>query len=147
MALYFIRKLLDRKLLKITNETFHRILLTAIVISAKCCTDFFLSNEFYAKVGGVCVKELNVLEEEMLKLLEWECFVGEDEYGKEVEGWVVGVVMKEGGSELREFMGKWGFGEEVDGGGGGRGVGHDVLLTSPCSSTQSSPRGSPGGAR
>jgi len=39
-------------------------------------------NRFYAKVGGIGFEEMNKLEAEFLKLLNWKVFVGVDEYDR-----------------------------------------------------------------
>ncbi|GME89755.1 unnamed protein product, partial [Ambrosiozyma monospora] len=50
----------------INSLTVHRFLLTATTVAAKALCDSFCSNTHYAKVGGVNVMELNLLEAEFL---------------------------------------------------------------------------------
>lgn len=52
-----------------------RLLLTALMIGAKFLDDRFLSNRFYAEVGGVTLQELNAMEVAMLKRLGWRATV------------------------------------------------------------------------
>lgn len=59
----------------------HRLLLVSTVVAAKFYDDTFYSNAFYAKVGGVNLKELNGLEFRFLQLLGWKCHVHPEEYG------------------------------------------------------------------
>ena len=49
----------------------HRFLITAATVAAKGLGDSFWTNSTYARVGGVSVKELALLELELLKRLEW----------------------------------------------------------------------------
>mmetsp|Transcript_21138 Transcript_21138/g.27431 ORF Transcript_21138/g.27431 Transcript_21138/m.27431 type:complete len:276 (-) Transcript_21138:265-1092(-) len=49
----------------------HRILLATIVVSCKFLEDECYKNDFFAKVGGVSLHELNSLELEVLKLMKF----------------------------------------------------------------------------
>lgn len=51
----------------LNSLTVHRFLLTATTIASKALCDSFCSNQHYAKVGGVNIIELNLLEVEFLK--------------------------------------------------------------------------------
>ena len=55
----------------ISSLTVHRFLITAATVAAKGLGDSFWTNSTYARVGGVSVKELALLELELLKRLEW----------------------------------------------------------------------------
>ncbi|KAG7809312.1 hypothetical protein KL921_003309 [Ogataea angusta] len=50
----------------VNSLTVHRFLLTATTVASKALCDSFCSNSHYAKVGGVNLMELNVLETEFL---------------------------------------------------------------------------------
>lgn len=52
----------------LNSLTVHRFLLTATTIASKALCDSFCSNQHYAKVGGVNIIELNLLE---VEFLEW----------------------------------------------------------------------------
>jgi len=58
----------------------HRLLITSILLAAKFQDDVFYTNTFYAKVGGLKLNELNVLEQRMLGLLDYRLFVPPSEY-------------------------------------------------------------------
>ncbi|KAJ3361102.1 hypothetical protein GGF32_007789 [Allomyces javanicus] len=53
-----------------TNNV-HRLLITAIMVATKFHSDVFFTNVHYAKVGGVTVAELNMLELEFLFINEF----------------------------------------------------------------------------
>lgn len=51
--------------------TVHRYLIASATITCKGLSDAFLKNDVYAKVGGVQVRELAILELELLWRLNW----------------------------------------------------------------------------
>lgn len=55
----------------ISSLTVHRFLITAATVAAKGLSDSFWTNSLYARVGGVSVRELALLELEFLRKLEW----------------------------------------------------------------------------
>ena len=55
----------------ITSLTAHRFIITAIVIACKTISDTYSTNSFYARVGGLPLGELNLLELEMITVLDW----------------------------------------------------------------------------
>lgn len=57
--------------LAINLGTIHRFLISSICLSSKSHGDSFYSNSYYAKVGGISLPELNKLELELAKLLDW----------------------------------------------------------------------------
>ena len=59
----------------LSSLTCHRFVITSICVSSKCLCDAFHSNSVYAKVGGIPVTELNVLEREFLRMINWNLTV------------------------------------------------------------------------
>jgi hypothetical protein len=55
----------------ISSLTVHRFLITAATVAAKGLSDSFWTNSLYARVGGVSVRELALLELEFLRRLDW----------------------------------------------------------------------------
>ena len=55
----------------ITSLTVHRFLIASGTVASKGLSDSFWTNKTYARVGGVSVKELALLELEFLTRLEW----------------------------------------------------------------------------
>lgn len=55
----------------ISSLTVHRFLISAATVAAKGLSDSFWTNNTYARVGGVSVKELALLELEFLEKMEW----------------------------------------------------------------------------
>ncbi|KAG8526320.1 uncharacterized protein KY384_000313 [Bacidia gigantensis] len=55
----------------ISSLTVHRFLITAATVASKGLSDSFWTNNTYARVGGVSLKELALLELEFLWRVEW----------------------------------------------------------------------------
>lgn len=81
MALLYIDRLIKRRpLVVVSRLSCHRLILTSIVLAVKFHDDTYYSNAFYAKVGGVQLKEFNSLERKFLQLIEWKLHVDAEEY-------------------------------------------------------------------
>lgn len=59
----------------VTSLTVHRLVITAVMLAAKLMDDKYYSNAFYAKIGGVSTSDLNHMELEMLRMLDYRTFV------------------------------------------------------------------------
>eukprot|EP01059_Diplonema_ambulator_P007861 TRINITY_DN17382_c0_g1_i1.p1 TRINITY_DN17382_c0_g1~~TRINITY_DN17382_c0_g1_i1.p1 ORF type:complete len:211 (+),score=56.49 TRINITY_DN17382_c0_g1_i1:36-635(+) len=69
-------------LLYLTSFNVHRLLATAVVVTAKMRDDCYYSNKYYSGVAGIRLSELNYLELHFLLLLDFELHVGLDEFCK-----------------------------------------------------------------
>lgn len=56
----------------INTLTIHRFLITAATVAAKGLSDSFWNNSTYARVGGVRLAELKLLELEFLYRVDWK---------------------------------------------------------------------------
>lgn len=63
----------------------HKLLMTAILISVKCCDDEYYKQSYYAKVAGLKLKELNALEVSFLENLNFSTFVSPEEFNTYAE--------------------------------------------------------------
>lgn len=63
----------------VTNLTVHRFLISAVTVASKGLSDSFWTNKTYAKVGGVSVAELSMLELELLFGVDWRIVPTEEE--------------------------------------------------------------------
>ncbi|CAA0820341.1 Cyclin-U4-1 [Striga hermonthica] len=52
--------------LKIDSLNVHRLLITSVMISAKFMDEMYYNNAYYAKVGGMSTREMNILEVDFL---------------------------------------------------------------------------------
>ncbi|KZT41521.1 cyclin-domain-containing protein, partial [Sistotremastrum suecicum HHB10207 ss-3] len=72
ITLYYIDQICSRqRTFTLSSLTVHRFLITSIAVSSKAFCDAFYTNRHYARVGGIRVAELNVLEMEFLALIDW----------------------------------------------------------------------------
>mmetsp|Transcript_13879 Transcript_13879/g.22654 ORF Transcript_13879/g.22654 Transcript_13879/m.22654 type:complete len:274 (-) Transcript_13879:868-1689(-) len=86
-AMVFIDRILnensDRLVLKTINV--HRLVVTCMLVASKFCEDEPLNNEFWARVGGLPLKDLNACEVEVCNLLNYNLRVSEESYVKVVQ--------------------------------------------------------------
>ncbi|KAF4706577.1 mitochondrial peripheral inner membrane protein [Perkinsus olseni] len=82
IALIYIDRLLKTQgpNFVVTMCAIHRVILTSVVLAAKFFDDRYYSNRFYAAVGGVRTKELNALETDFLRLINWNLHTFPEEY-------------------------------------------------------------------
>lgn len=72
ITLHYIDQICARSpLFTLSSLTCHRFVITSIAVSSKALCDVFCTNNVYAKVGGIPVQELNLLEREFLRMIEW----------------------------------------------------------------------------
>lgn len=55
----------------VSSLTVHRFLITSVTVGSKALCDSYCTNSHYAKVGGISTQELNTLETEFLRLIDW----------------------------------------------------------------------------
>lgn len=79
-ALIYLDRYITQSGIPITLFEIHRILAVSCMISAKFLKDNYLDNELYAKVAGVSLKEINILEAEFLKVLDFKVFITVAQY-------------------------------------------------------------------
>ncbi|XWS36999.1 hypothetical protein CRYUN_Cryun19dG0005600 [Craigia yunnanensis] len=63
---YLDRFLQMQPSLPINSFNVHRLLITSVLISAKFMDDIYYNNAYYAKVGGISIVEMNLLEVDFL---------------------------------------------------------------------------------
>jgi hypothetical protein len=59
----------------ISSLTVHRFVIAGVACGSKALCDSFCTNSRYARVGGVTVAEMNLLEREFLVALDWRLSV------------------------------------------------------------------------
>lgn len=65
--------------LRIDSFNIHRLIISGVMVSSKLFSDVFFTNTRYAKVGGLPVSELNILELEFLSSNDFALFVSLEE--------------------------------------------------------------------
>ena len=90
MVLIFIDRVCESSNLQLSSINIHRLILASTVLSLKNNEDDYYSNEYYAKVGGISLDELNYLEYSMIMLLDFNMFIDEEtyfNYESSLQGW------------------------------------------------------------
>ena len=77
ISLVYIDKICENSNLQLTVFNIHRLVFACLIVAIKYNEDDYYSNEYYAKVGGITLKELNILEYNILILLDFNVFVDE----------------------------------------------------------------------
>lgn len=72
LALIFIDRVTQKQGVRANSHNIHRLFLAAILISAKLLDDSTYNNKYYSHVGGITIKELNILECKLLTLLNYD---------------------------------------------------------------------------
>jgi hypothetical protein len=67
------------------HRSFHRFYITSILIATKYIDDYYLSNKYYARIAGVPVRELNLLESKFLSYIQYDLYVSDEEFNKYLE--------------------------------------------------------------
>jgi len=83
---YVVANILIERLIKLNPDLFitplniHRLLVTAITLTEKILNDFYWRNTDYAIVGAITNEELNVLEAEFIKGIDYDLKIEKEEY-------------------------------------------------------------------
>ena len=75
IMLIYLDRLVSEYEMNITYKNVHRLLLTATVVAIKFNEDHFYSNDFYAKIGGITLQEMNQMEQYFCSKMEFNFFV------------------------------------------------------------------------
>ncbi|KAF7977764.1 hypothetical protein HWV62_2866 [Athelia sp. TMB] len=72
LTLHYIDQICTRMpLFTLSSLTCHRFIIAAVTVASKGLCDTFCTNNLYAKVGGISITELNMLEREFLLAIDW----------------------------------------------------------------------------
>ncbi|CAD8187352.1 unnamed protein product [Paramecium octaurelia] len=81
LALIYIDRVQERNQDVVINSyCVHRFLLACLLMSIKYNDDDYYKNDYYSRVGGITLQELNTLEQELLTLLDYQLFVSQNQY-------------------------------------------------------------------
>lgn len=76
----FLKRLRDHAGPSFINPfTVHRIVITGLLIAAKYHDDIYFNNKYYARVGGISLREMNMLELEFLARIQFNLFLSQEE--------------------------------------------------------------------
>ena len=80
LSLIYIDRILNATDIELNYYDVHKLVFTAIIIAIKYNQDVIYNNSFYAKIGGISGKDLNKLEYHFLLLVNFNLFVGNEEF-------------------------------------------------------------------
>jgi len=81
LALIYIDRLIRSNGSFLVNSyNVHRMIITSVMIAAKFFDDQYYNNAFFGRVGGVSIKEINLLESEFLLMINFNLYVESDLY-------------------------------------------------------------------
>jgi hypothetical protein len=81
----FAIEYLERSCADITPRSIHRYFLAAFLIGIKYSFDYYLSNTYWAGVGGIRLQELNTLEMDFCGQLNWDFTVAPEVFQSQFE--------------------------------------------------------------
>lgn len=83
IALIYIDRIIQNNADFILNSlSVHRMLITSVMVATKFLDDETFNNQYYAKVGGLQVSELNALERLFLRLIRFDLPVPDELYDR-----------------------------------------------------------------
>ncbi|GLJ18719.1 hypothetical protein SUGI_0333980 [Cryptomeria japonica] len=68
---YIDRLILSNPNFRLTTHNMHMLTLTSLMVATKFLDDEHYSNEYFAKVGGLTLREMNILEVEFLFMMRF----------------------------------------------------------------------------
>ena len=61
---------------------YNSLVMATLIVSIKFNDDVFFNNEFYSKVAGISCLEINNLEKEFLKMIDFNIHIEDEEFEK-----------------------------------------------------------------
>ncbi|XP_057869226.1 cyclin-U2-1 [Cryptomeria japonica] len=68
---YIDRLILSNPNFRLTSLNIHRLTITTVMVATKFLDDLHYNNDYFAKVGGLTLREMNILEVEFLFMLRF----------------------------------------------------------------------------
>ncbi|GLJ18716.1 hypothetical protein SUGI_0333930 [Cryptomeria japonica] len=68
---YIDRLILNNPNFRLTSLNIHRLTITTVMVATKFLDDLHYSNDYFAKVGGLTLREMNILEVEFLFMMRF----------------------------------------------------------------------------
>ena len=80
LAVIYFDRICNNGKINLCNSNVYKLILISLVLAIKYNEEYFESNEFYGKVGGLKIKNINKLEIHALKVLKFNLYVKEEIY-------------------------------------------------------------------
>ena len=82
IGLMYIDRICETSSIILTPYNLHRLVFVAILMAIKYNEDVCFEFEFYAKIAGIPIKELKILEREFVELIKFHFYIDKDEFDK-----------------------------------------------------------------
>lgn len=79
MAIIYLDRIVAKGI-PLCDWTIHRLFCTCILLASKFHQDVVISNSFIAKIGGLSTLELNRLEIEFLRIINYDLIITPQDY-------------------------------------------------------------------
>jgi len=80
LAVIYFDRICNNGKINLCYSNVYKLILISLVLAIKYNEEYFESNEFYGKVGGLKIKSINKLEIHALKVLNFNLYVKEEIY-------------------------------------------------------------------
>jgi len=82
IAFIYIDRVLQKnnELVILSRNSVHRFILISLVLAIKYVDEIYADNSFYSKIGGITLEEINRLEIEMLRLMDYNLYIDTNLY-------------------------------------------------------------------
>lgn len=80
LAVIYFDRICNNGKINLCYSNVYKLILISLVLAIKYNEEYFESNEFYGKVGGLTIKSINKLEIYTLKVLKFNLYVKEEIY-------------------------------------------------------------------
>ena len=80
LAVIYFDRICNNGKINLCYSNVYKLILISLVLAIKYNEEYFESNEFYGKVGGLKIKSINKLEIHALKVLKFNLYVKEEIY-------------------------------------------------------------------
>ena len=85
IILIYIDRLCHKYKFKITFFNIYKLILSALVVAFKYNEDEYYTTDFYAKLGGISIIEMNTLEYEFASMIHFNLFITQELFFKYYE--------------------------------------------------------------
>ena len=82
IGLMYIDRVCEHSSIILTPYNIHRIIFVSILMAIKYNEDICFGFDFYAKIAGIPIKELKILEREFIELIKFHFYIGKEEFDK-----------------------------------------------------------------
>ena len=82
IALIYIDRICEMAKIMLTPYNIHKIIFTAILLAIKYNEDIIFNFEYYSKIAGISIKEIQILEKDFSILLRFKFFVSKEHFEK-----------------------------------------------------------------